>query len=197
MQKTLERLGTDYVDLLFIHQPAGDYMAGYRQLEQAYQQGWTRSIGISNFHGEKLDHLLAESQIRPQVIQLKAHPYCTEKAIMQTLAPYDTKLMAWYPLGHGDSKLISEPIFAERAKKYSKTPVQIILRWHVQIGNIVIPGSTNPEHIRANIDIFDFELTPAEMQQIAALDTETRYCNPTPEQEESYARADFDFDAQD
>ena len=196
VDKTLERLGTSYTDLLFIHQPAGDYMAGYRQLEKAYTDGKTRSIGVSNFHGDKLKRLLAESEIKPQIIQLEAHPYCMEKETMAQLQPYGTKLMAWYPLGHGDQKLKDEPIFAELAQKYGKTPIQIILRWHVQVGNIVIPGSTNPAHIKANIDIFDFELSAEDMQKIAALDTEERYYNPTPEQEESYAGMSYDFDSQ-
>ena len=193
---TLERLGTDYVDLLFIHQPAGDYIAGYRQLEKAYRDGKTRSIGISNFHGDKLQHLLKEAEIKPQVIQLEAHPYCLEKDIMAELAPFGTRIMAWYPLGHGDHKLINEPVFSELSLKYNKTPVQIILRWHVQMGHIVIPGSTNPEHILSNFEIFDFELSPADMAEIAALDTETKYYNPTPAQEESYASANVDFDPQ-
>lgn len=194
VDRTLERLGVDYVDLLFIHQPAGNYMAGYRQLEKAYRDGRARSIGISNFYGDKLATVLRESEIKPQVAQLEAHPYCIEKDTMALLAPYGTRLMAWYPLGHGDHKLLDEPVFGELAKKYGKTPAQIILRWHVQMGHIVIPGSTNPEHIASNIDIFDFALTPQDMEKIAALDTETKYYVPTPEQEESYASIELELE---
>ena len=196
VEKTLERLGTDYVDLLFIHQPAGDYIAGYRQLEKAYREGKARSIGISNFHGEKLQKLLDAAEIMPHVIQLEAHPYCTQKETMQALAPFGTRLMAWYPLGHGDKKLMQEEIFVSLAEKYGKTPAQIILRWHTQKGFIVIPGSANPDHIRANADIFDFTLTDGEMEKIAALDKNIRYYNATPEQEEAYAGMYPDMDGQ-
>lgn len=177
VDKTLDRMQTDYVDLLFIHQPAGDYIAGYRQLEKAYKEGKARSIGISNFRGEKLEKLLAAAEIAPHVIQSEAHPYCTEKDVTERLEEYGTRLMAWYPLGHGDKKLINEDVFVKLAEKYGKTPAQIVLRWHTQKGFIVIPGSSDERHIKDNIDIFDFELTDGEMEEIAALDTNTKYYN--------------------
>lgn len=190
VEKTLERLGTDYIDLLFIHQPAGNYIAGYKQLEKAYKAGIVKSIGISNFHGEKLRKLLDAAEIKPHVIQLEAHPYYTQDETMKELEPYGTRLMAWYPLGHGDKSLINEPVFAQLGKKYGKSNVQIILRWHTQMGFIVIPGSANAQHIRDNFDIFDFELTSDEMAQIAAIKKNVRYYNATPETEESYAAFD-------
>lgn len=196
VDKTLDRLQTDYVDLLFIHQPAGDYIAGYRQLEKAYKEGKARSIGISNFRGEKLEKLLAAAEIAPHVIQLEAHPYCTEKDVTERLEEYGTRLMAWYPLGHGDKKLINEDVFVKLAEKYGKTPAQIVLRWHTQKGFIVIPGSSDERHIKDNIDIFDFELTDGEMEEIAALDTNTKYYNATPRQEEAYASFRPDMDGQ-
>lgn len=184
---TLKRLGVDYVDLLFIHQPAGNYIAGYQQLEQAYKDGKAKSLGISNFHDEKLEKLLAAAEIKPHVIQLEAHPYCTEQKIMSRLAEYGTKLMGWYPLGHGDPGLLKEKVFVDLADKYHKSPAQIVLRWHTQKGFLTIPGSKNPDHIRANFDIFDFTLTDGEMAEIAKLDGTKKYYNADEKTEESYA----------
>ena len=191
---TLKRLGVDYLDLLFIHQPAGNFVEGYRQLERAYKEGKIRSIGISNFHGKKLKRLLENAEIKPHVIQLEAHPYCTEDEIMQELKPYGTRLMSWYPLGHGDSKLLNEEIFVKLAEKYGKTPAQVILRWHTQMGFIVIPGSKNPEHIKANKDIFDFALSDDEMDEIKKLKNNVKYYNATDESEERFATVELDFD---
>ncbi|WP_019206503.1 aldo/keto reductase [Limosilactobacillus ingluviei] len=193
---TLERLGVDTIDLMFLHQPAGDFMAGYRQLEAAYRAGKIRAIGISNFHDEKLTRLLAEAEIKPQVLQTEAHPYFTQGPVRAQLKSVGTRLMAWYPLGHGDQGLINEPIFTELAAKYHKTNVQIILRWHIQMGFIVIPGSTNPDHIKSNAAIFDFELTSAEMAAIAKLDQNRRYYQPSDAKEESYAHMALDFAGQ-
>lgn len=196
VDKCLELLDTSYIDLLFIHQPAGNFMAGYRQLEEAYKAGKIKSIGISNFHDGKLEKLLAECEIKPHVIQYEAHPYYHADDVMARLSKEGVKLMAWYPLGHGDAKLINEPLFGELAVKYKKTNAQIILRWHVQMGNIVIPGSTNPEHIKANLDIFDFELSTEEMEKINKLNNATRYYIPNDELEEHYADYHIDLDSQ-
>lgn len=196
VDEPLKRLGLDYVDLLFIHQPAGNYMAGYRQMEKAYKEGKIKAIGISNFHDEKLRDILENAQIKPQVIQTEAHPYFPQTALREELKDYDIRIMAWYPLGHGDKALINEPVFAKLAEKYGKTPAQIILRWHTQMGFIVIPGSKNPDHVRENFDIFDFKLTDDEMKEIAAIDKGVRYYNATPEQEESYASMALDLDSQ-
>lgn len=184
VEKSLELLGTDYIDLMFIHQPAGDFMAGYRKLEAAYKAGKVKSIGISNFHGEKLEKLLKECEIKPHVIQMEAHPYYMDTETIGMLQGCGCRVMAWYPLGHGDKALLQEPVFASLAEKYGKSSAQIILRWHVQMGNQIIPGSINPDHIKANADIFDFELTDAEMAEIATLNKNVRYYNPTPETEE-------------
>lgn len=196
VDETLKRLGTDYIDLLFIHQPSGNWQAGYRQLEKALKEGKVRSIGISNFHDEKLNELLQMAEVKPQVIQYENHPYYTAEDVRKVLKPYDVRFMAWYPLGHGDKSLINEPLFAQLGKKYGKTSAQIILRWHVQFGNIVIPGSTNPDHIKANLDIFDFRLTDEEMAEVAKLNKNKRYYNPDPATEESYASMKPDFDSQ-
>ena len=187
MEETLARLGVDYVDLLYIHQPAGNWLAGYRQLEKAYKEGKAKSIGISNFEGKYIAELETKWEIAPQFIQVEAHPYFTQTELRKTLDKYGVRIMSWYPLGHGDKSLISEPVFAELGKKYGKTPAQVILRWHTQMGFAVIPGSKNVDHIRDNLNILDFTLTDAEMAQIAKLDRGERYYHRTEAQLEQFA----------
>ena len=187
VDETLERLGVEYVDLLYIHQPAGNWLKGYRQLEKAYREGKAKAIGISNFEGKYIAELETKWEIVPQFIQVEAHPYFTQSELRKTLDKYGIRLMSWYPLGHGDKALINEPIFAELGQKYGKTPAQIILRWHTQMGFIVIPGSKNVAHIRDNLDILDFTLTEEEMAEIAKLDKDVRYYNGTEEQLNMYA----------
>ncbi len=187
VDETLERLGVDYVDLLYIHQPAGNWLAGYCQLEKACKEGKAKSIGISNFEGKYIEELEKQWEIVPQFIQVEAHPYFTQKDLRQTLNKYDIKLMSWYPLGHGDKSLINEPIFAQLGEKYGKSPAQIILRWHTQMDFVVIPGSKNVNHIKDNLNILDFTLTDEEMAQIAKLDKDQRYYHRTDEQLDQYA----------
>ena len=187
VDETLERLGVDYVDLLYIHQPAGNWIAGYHQLEKAYNEGKAKSIGISNFEGKYFAELETKWEIIPQFIQVEAHPYFTQKGLRKTLDKYGIKLMSWYPLGHGDTSLLNESVFAELGKKYGKTSAQIILRWHTQMGFAVIPGSKNASHIKDNLNIFDFKLTDAEMAEIAKLDKGVRYYNRTDEQLVTFA----------
>ncbi len=194
VDETLERLGVDYVDLLYIHQPAGNWLAGYRQLEKALRDGKARSIGISNFEGIYIEELETKWEIAPQSIQVEAHPYFTQKDLRVTLDKYGIKLMSWYPLGHGDKTLIQEPVFAELGKKYGKTPAQVILRWHVQMGFVVIPGSKNIDHIKDNLNIMDFELTADEMEEIAKLDKGERYYHRTDEQLAQFAAWKPDFE---
>ena len=182
VDETLERLGVDYVDLLYIHQPAGNWLVGYRQLEKAYKEGKAKSIGISNFEGKYIEELETKWEIAPQFIQVEAHPYFTQTELRRTLDKYGIKLMSWYPLGHGDKSLQNEPVFAELGRKYGKTPAQVILRWHTQMGFAVIPGSRNVDHIRDNLNILDFTLNDAEMAEIAKLDKGVRYYHRTDDQ---------------
>ncbi|EEG31410.1 oxidoreductase, aldo/keto reductase family protein [[Clostridium] methylpentosum DSM 5476] len=188
VEKTLERLDTDYIDLLLIHQPAGNYVAGYRQMEKSYKEGKVKAIGLSNFNEEQIREILSICEIKPAILQTEVHPYSQEKALKEFLGKEDIVIQAWYPLGHGDEALIHEPLFAELAKKYGKSNAQIILRWHIQDGNIVIPGSKNPAHIRDNFNLFDFALTDNEMAQIAAMDKQKRYYTSTPEMLNSYVK---------
>ena len=181
VDETLERLGVDYVDLLYIHQPAGNWLAGYRQLEKACKEGKARAIGISNFEGKYIAELEKEWEIAPQFIQVEAHPYFTQDELRQTLDKYGIKLMSWYPLGHGDRSLIEEPVFRQLGEKYGKSSAQVILRWHTLMGFVVIPGSRNVEHIKDNLDIMDFTLTDDEMAEIAKLNKGVRYYTRTDE----------------
>ena len=181
VDETLERLGVDYVDLLYIHQPAGNWLAGYRLLEKAYKEGKAKSIGISNFEGKYIEELQTKWEIVPQFIQVEAHPYFAQDELRQTLDKYGIRLMSWYPLGHGDRSLIEEPVFRQLGEKYGKSSAQVILRWHIQMGFMVIPGSKNVDHIKDNLDIMDFTLTDDEMAEIAKLNKGVRYYTRTDE----------------
>lgn len=196
IDKTLERLDTDYIDLLLIHQPAGNYVAGYRQMEKAYKEGKVKAIGLSNFNEDQIKEILDICEVKPQILQTEVHPYSQEKALKAFLDKEGIVIQAWYPLGHGDKTLIEEPLFAEFGTKYGKSSAQIILRWHIQDGNIVIPGSKNPDHIKDNFDIFDFALIDVEMEQIAAMDKQKRYYTSTPELLEKYVTMVPDVDGQ-
>ena len=187
VDETLERLGVEYVDLLYIHQPAGNWLAGYRQLEKAYRNGKAKAIGISNFEGKYIAELETKWEIAPQFIQVEAHPYFPQDELRVTLDKYGIRLMAWYPLGHGDKSLIEEPVFRQIGEKYGKSSAQVILRWHTQMGFVVIPGSRNVAHIRDNLVILDFTLTEEEMAEIAKLNKGKRYYTRTDEALAGYA----------
>lgn len=187
VDKTLARLDTPYIDLLLIHQPAGNYVAGYRLMEKAYKEGKVRAIGLSNFTPEQVQEILDICEVKPAVLQTEVHPYSQEKELKAFLDKEGIVIQAWYPLGHGDKALIQEPLFTEFGKKYGKSNAQIILRWHIQAGNIVIPGSKNPAHIKENFNLFDFALTDDEMGKITALDKQKRYYTSTPEMLKKYA----------
>lgn len=187
VDKTLQRLNTDYIDLLLIHQPAGNYVAGYRLMEKAYKEGKVRAIGLSNFKKEQIEEILSLCEVKPTILQTELHPYNQEPDLKAFLSKNGMAAQAWYPLGHGDRALRAEPLFAKLGEKYGKTSTQIILRWHIQAGNVVIPGSKNPEHIKSNFDLFDYELTADEMAQIAAMNQNKRYYTSTPELLKKYA----------
>ena len=187
VEKTLERLETDYIDLLLLHQPTGNYIVGYRLLEKAYKSGKVKSIGLTNFNEDQLQEILSICEVKPALLQTEVHPYFQEKALKVILTKEDIAMQAWYPLGHGDKELLQESLFAKLAQKYGKSSVQIILRWHIEDGNIVISGSKNPSHIRDNLVLFDFSLTSDEMEEIAALDKQKRYYTSTPEKLKQYA----------
>lgn len=178
IENRLKKLGTDYIDLLLIHQQHGKYMEAWREMEKAVQAGKVRTIGLSNFESGRLEEVLEAATIKPAVLQVECHPYFQQKELKKRIAPYGTILESWYPIGHGDSGLIRNPVFSRLAKKYRKSAVQIILRWHIQEGHIVFPKSENPAHIKSNIEIFDFALTDEEMDAIRALDKNARFYEP-------------------
>ena len=191
IEETLKRLDTDYIDLLFLHQPTANWREGYRNIEKAYKEGKVKAIGLSNFPEELLQEAIDTMEIKPQMVQVEAHPYFPETELKEKLAETGIGLMAWYPLGHGDKNLINEPVFTKLAQKYGKSNAQIILRWHVQSGNVIFPGSKNPDHIRDNFNIFDFSLTDEEMAEIAKVNKNVRYYNGTPEMLEQYAKMEL------
>ena len=194
IDETLERLGLDYIDLLFLHQPGGNYKAGYKQLEKAYKEGKIKAIGVSNFEDEFIEDILNNFEIIPQVEQVECHPYFQQDKLREITEPKNIKIMCWYPLGHGDKSLMEEPIITELASKYNKSTAQIILKWHTQMGFIVIPGSKNVNHIKDNFDLFDFELTSEEMKQICSLNKNYRYFYPSMEQLKEFAKMPLQYE---
>lgn len=186
IDKMLSRLDTEYIDLLLLHQQFGDYLGAWKDMEKAVAEGKVKSIGISNFESERLEELCQAANIKPAVLQVECHPYYAQEKLKERIAPYGTVIESWYPIGHGDKNLINERVFTELGKKYGKTNVQIILRWHIQAGNIIFPKSTNPEHIRDNFDIFDFELTAEEMDAVRNLDKGVRFFNMSLAEQEAH-----------
>ena len=176
IEETLQRLGVDYIDLLFLHQPTSQWRKGYEMLLSAYKEGKVKAIGVSNFEGEYIEDLIREYDVLPQVIQVECHPFFPQEELRAVIAPHDIKVMSWYPLGGKGmtAELLNHPLIQAIAKKHGKSSAQIILRWHVQMGFIVIPGSKNVDHIRDNIDLFDFALDEADMADIASLNNGQR-----------------------
>lgn len=185
IEKMLKRLDVEYIDLLLLHQQVGDYMGAWKDMEKAAREGKVRSIGLSNFESERLEEVCEAAELKPAVLQVECHPYYQQEALKKRLAPFGTVIEAWYPIGHGDTDLIGEPVFTKLAEKYGKTNVQVILRWHIQEGNIIFPKSTNPQHIKDNFEIFDFKLTNDEMEEIRKVDKGVRFFHMTLEQQEA------------
>lgn len=182
----LERLQVDYLDCIYLHHPAGDYTGAWKDLEEAYRQGKVRAIGISNFDNwpEAFEAIMTGSKIKPQILQIECHPFAQRLETRELADQSDIQIECWYPLGHADDRLLNHEVLAQIAKAHNKSVVQIILRWHMQEGFSAIPGSTNPDHIQENIEIFDFELSDAEMEQIRGMDQgeDGRYFNLNYEQ---------------
>ena len=178
IDKMLERLQTDYIDLLYIHQPVGDFVGAWKDMEKAVAQGKVRSLGISNFDADSaaFNRLMREATIKPAVIQMECHPYAQRIEVRETMKQHGIQVECWFPLGGAMSNgmLLKDPVINSIAQTHGKSAAQIILRWHIQEGFSVIPGSKNPQHIQENINIFDFELTDDEMAQIRALNKEER-----------------------
>ena len=188
IDKMLERLGLKYIDLLLLHQQVGEYLAAYKEMEKAVELGKVKSIGISNFD-ERLDEILNNCKIKPAVIQVECHPYWSQEDLRKKVWKYGTIIESWYPIGHGDKTLIDNEVFSKLGKKYNKTNVQIILRWHIQKGNVVFPKSSNPQHIKENSEIFDFNLTNEEMEEINKMGNTKRFFTMPLEKQEEFFKS--------
>ena len=196
VEGTLARLGLDYVDMLILHQPVGNYLAAWKTMEKAHKEGKVRALGLSNFGQDKIAEVIEAAEVKPQLVTVECHPYHQQRDLREFLAPYGTVIEAWYPLGHGDAGLLAEGVFSRLGEKCGKSAAQVILRWHTQMGTSIIPGSKNPAHIADNADIFDFALTDDEMEQVARLDGTKAYYTATEEALAGYLAMRPDFDAQ-
>jgi 2,5-diketo-D-gluconate reductase A len=175
--QSLKALGFDYVDLFLIHWPLptrydGDYVSTWNTLEEFYRDGRARSIGVSNFQPHHLRRLHQESEIRPAVNQIEVNPYLTQDEVRAFCAEHQIAVEAWSPLAR--SHALGDPTIDDIARRVSKTPAQVILRWHIERGDIVFPKSVTPSRIRENIDIFDFELSGDDVEAISALNRNER-----------------------
>ena len=180
-EKSIERLGTGHVDLYLIHWPVPSndkYVETWQAFERLSAEGLTRAIGVSNFTIPHLRRLLAETSTVPSVNQIELHPGFQQVALRDFHADHGIVTEAWSPLGQGAA--LGHPVVVDLARKHGKTPAQIVLRWHIDIGNVVIPKSVTPHRIRENIDVFDFELTTDDMRLLEHLDTGRRI-GPDPE----------------
>ena len=186
IDEMLARLQTDYIDLLYVHQPVGDFVGAWKDMEKAVAMGKVRALGISNFdaNDEVFNKIMSESTA---VLQIECHPYAQRLAMREKVKPYGIHITCWFPLGGAMSNgaLLKDPTIMKIAESHGKTAAQVILRWHIQEGFSAIPGATNPDYIEENIRIFDFELTDGEMAQMRSLDKEQRFFNATLEQVEN------------
>ena len=178
IERSLRKLNIGYIDLYLVHQPYGDVAGAWRAMEEAKAEGKLRSIGVSNMSPALWKKFVPEFSTKPAVNQVEFNPLFQQKEVRSLMAETDTKLEAWYPLGHGDAGLLSNPVITGLADKYGKNAGQIILRFEIQEGVITLPKSTNPERIKTNLDIFDFELSESEMDEMRRLDTGKGSHNP-------------------
>lgn len=170
---SMRKLKTDYIDLMLLHQPFGDYYGAWRALEELYEDGKLRAIGISNFYPDRMVDIASFSKIRPMVNQVEVHPHNQQIIAKEWNEKYGLQLEAWAPFGEGRGGMFKLPELKVIADKYGKTVAQIILRWHLQRGIVVIPKSTHIERMEENFNVFDFKLTAEDMNTIAALDKNT------------------------
>lgn len=167
---SLKNLGLEYIDLYIIHQPMGDYYGAYRAMEEAYRAGKLKAIGVSNFYPHILTDFCETVDIIPAVNQIEIHPFFAQTKALEVMKEYGVQPEAWGPFAEGKHGIFTHPVLTKIGEKYGKSAAQVALRWNIQRGVVVIPKSTHVERIKANIDVFDFELTPADMAEINALD---------------------------
>lgn len=171
IQESLKNLKTDYIDLLLIHQPFGDYYGSYRAMEEAYKDGKARAIGVSNFYPDRFIDIAHFAEIKPTVNQIETHIFQQQKEARKYLDKYHTQIMSWGPFAEGRNDFFNTPVLKEIGAKYQKTPAQVALRFLLQSDVVLIPKSVHEDRMKENFNIFDFELTSEEMQQLEALDT--------------------------
>lgn len=169
-EKTLENLGTDYLDLYLIHMPYGDYHGSWRAMEELHRGGKIRAIGVCNFLPDRLIDLILSHEVIPAVNQIELHPFCQQRSLRQVMAQYHIAAMAWAPFAEGQNGIFTHPVLTEIGKQYGKTPAQVVLRWLRQEGVVAIPKSVHAERIAQNFDVDDFTLSAADMVQISGLD---------------------------
>ena len=191
IDEMLERMQLEYIDLLYVHQPVGDFVGAWKDMEKAVAMGKVRALGISNFDAsdEVFEKIMSESTVKPAVLQIECHPYAQRLAMRENANNDAIHITCCFPLGGAMSNraLIKDPTIIAIAKAHDKTPAQVILRWHMQEGFSAIPGASNPDYIKENIEIFDFELTDEEMAQMRGLNKEKRFFNmPLEEKERAY-----------
>ncbi len=170
VEESLKKLKTDYIDLVLLHQPFSDYYGAWRALEDLYEEGVLRAIGVSNFYPDRLVDIASFAKIAPMVNQVETHPHNQQSNAKKWMEKYQIQHEAWAPFGEGRNGLFEDVILAEIGAKYGKTTAQVILRWHIQRNTVVIPKSTHYERMVQNIDIFDFKLSKEDMDRIATLD---------------------------
>lgn len=179
IDRMLGRLGLEYIDLVYFHQPVGDYVGGWKEMELAMKSGKVRAIGISNFDisDSIFDSLVRNAKVKPQIMQIECHPYAQRRHWQERCAAEGIQIECWFPLGGRESKgeIMHDPVINRIAKAHGKSPAQVIIRWHMQEGFSVIPGASDPAYIKENIDVMDFALSNVEMAAIRALDKEKRY----------------------
>lgn len=171
--KSMEKLKTDYIDLVLLHQPFADYYGAYRALEDLYEEGKLRAIGVSNFYPDRLVDIASFARIKPMVNQIETHPLNQQIEAHKWLEKYGVIHEAWAPFGEGRGNMFNNTILRAIGEKYNKSVAQVILRWQLQRGIVVIPKSTHQERMAENLNVFDFALTDSEMQTIAGLDSKT------------------------
>ncbi|MBQ6017499.1 MAG: aldo/keto reductase [Clostridiales bacterium] len=170
VEESLRKLGTDYIDLMLLHQPFSDYYGAWRALEDMYDEGKLRAIGVSNFYPDRLVDIASFARIKPMVNQVETHPHNQQTEAKKWMDKYEIQHEAWAPFGEGRNGLFEDPVLNEIGAGYGKTAAQVILRWHIQRNTVVIPKSTHYDRMVQNIDVFDFKLTDEEMARIASLD---------------------------
>lgn len=170
VEESMRKLGTDYLDLCLLHQPFGDVYGAYRALEELYDEGRLRAIGISNFYADRMVDIASFARIRPMVNQIELHPHHQRADDLAWHAKYGVQVEAWAPFGEGRGGMFELPELLSIGKKYGKTPAQVILQWHIRRGVVVIPKSTHIERMKENFNVFDFTLTDDDMRNISALD---------------------------